>query len=320
MPSMQPFTKTPEEYALLAHVLNAVWPEYSTTAEIIKYDDDSTDSSRFFERFFVKNDAGMAIGYGRYCETWWADSEDQYEIDAMVLPEYRRQGIGALIYDHIMHVLAPRQPKSYLAETREDRKPAVRFLKKRGFESHMRESESELVLNTFDAARYDPLIEKLGKEGIRLMTLPEYQTRAEDWQHKIHALENEIDQDVPYLEEFVPTPFEEYVARFNRPGFDPDGWILAVDEATGELAGMSTIWVHAERSYVDTGITGVTRPFRRRGIARALKARALGYAQTLGKDVIRTDNEENNPMYQLNLQLGFKPIPGWLFFKKTLTP
>jgi hypothetical protein len=31
-----------------------------------------------------------------------------------------------------------------------------------------------------------------------------------------------------------------------------------------------------------------------------------------------TDNEENNPMYGLNVQLGFMPTRAWLQFRKEL--
>ncbi len=34
--------------------------------------------------------------------------------------------------------------------------------------------------------------------------------------------------------------------------------------------------------------------------------------------MIKTNNEENNPMYALNLALGFKPAPASLAFKKMM--
>lgn len=33
---------------------------------------------------------------------------------------------------------------------------------------------------------------------------------------------------------------------------------------------------------------------------------------------IETDNEENNPMYQINMKLGFEPLPAWVDYEKTL--
>ncbi len=60
-----------------------------------------------------------------------------------------------------------------------------------------------------------------------------------------------------------------------------------------------------------TGGTGVLPAFRRQGLATRLKLKAIGYARELGTMWITTDNEENNPMYGLNRQLGFAPQPAW---------
>ena len=59
--------------------------------------------------------------------------------------------------------------------------------------------------------------------------------------------------------------------------------------------------------------------YRRRGIATALKLRSIEFAKAYGAKELKTDNEENNPMYQLNLSLGFRPKPAFLSYKKSLT-
>ena len=76
---------------------------------------------------------------------------------------------------------------------------------------------------------------------------------------------------------------------------------------------LSCIWLslsNPDKLY--TGLTGVRRAYRRRGIATALKTQAIAWAKTQGASYLETDNEENNPMYQLNLALGFQPIPALL--------
>ncbi len=60
------------------------------------------------------------------------------------------------------------------------------------------------------------------------------------------------------------------------------------------------------------------RPYRRRGIATALKLRTIDYAQQHGARSITTGNEENNPMYQINLALGFQPKPAWISYRKQI--
>ena len=67
-----------------------------------------------------------------------------------------------------------------------------------------------------------------------------------------------------------------------------------------------------------TGGLGVIKEFRRKGIATALKIIAI--EKLLEKKVteIRTDNEENNPMYKINVALGFKPVPFSLDYSKKI--
>jgi len=67
-----------------------------------------------------------------------------------------------------------------------------------------------------------------------------------------------------------------------------------------------------------TGGLGVLREFRRKGIATAIKIKAI--EALLKKEIteIRTDNEENNPMYKINVELGFKPVPFSLDYMKKI--
>ena len=62
----------------------------------------------------------------------------------------------------------------------------------------------------------------------------------------------------------------------------------------------------------------MSRSHRRRGIGTALKIKAMEFADRVGATIIDTMNEENNPMYQLNIEMGFKEITAALTFEKHL--
>jgi GNAT superfamily N-acetyltransferase len=82
---------------------------------------------------------------------------------------------------------------------------------------------------------------------------------------------------------------------------------------------LSELWSsQADLKKLFTGLTGVLRSHRRRGLATAVKVRAICFAQRYGATILETDNEENNPMFQLNLQLGFQPQPALIEFKKKM--
>ena len=63
---------------------------------------------------------------------------------------------------------------------------------------------------------------------------------------------------------------------------------------------------------------GVLKGFRRKGIATALKIRAIERLLNKGVTEVRTDNEENNPMYKINVALGFEPVPFSLEYMKEI--
>ena len=67
-----------------------------------------------------------------------------------------------------------------------------------------------------------------------------------------------------------------------------------------------------------TGGLGVIKEYRRKGIATALKIKAIEHLLKKGIVEIRTDNEKNNPMYKINVALGFQPVPFSLDYSKNI--
>ena len=96
------------------------------------------------------------------------------------------------------------------------------------------------------------------------------------------------------------------------------GFFVALD---GErYVGMSNLWKsQADPSELYTGLTGVSRSHRRRGIALALKLRAIDYARRNGVRRLKTWNESNNrAMLSINEALGFVKQPAWINYVKQI--
>ena len=80
----------------------------------------------------------------------------------------------------------------------------------------------------------------------------------------------------------------------------------------GEYVGTGNLWLRDPAGKVgDNGFLGVLRSHRRRGVARILKVALIRATQAESLHIINTGNETDNPMLQLNLQLGFVERPGW---------
>ncbi|MEM9774478.1 MAG: GNAT family N-acetyltransferase, partial [Chloroflexota bacterium] len=184
------------------------------------------------------------------------------------------------------------------------------LLTQSGFEANQREPRSELDVTTFDFAPFGNLEDKLAEKGFKIYDQPELERKYPDWKRRIYDLEWIIVKDVPLPFPVRQVPFEDYVKGLDNPRILPNGSFFAIDESNGEWVGISTVKkVGADNEAVSVGLTGVIPEYRRKGIATALKVRTVDFARQYGAKSIRTDNEENNPMYDLNMQLGFKPKP-----------
>lgn len=177
----------------------------------------------------------------------------------------------------------------------------------------MRSPSSTLQVAEFDASVCHGAYERLAQNRIRLITLAELYEEDPEWKKKLRDLRWAIVQDVPSTEPFAKqtiAEFEEMVLR--DPALDEEAFFIAL-ASDGSLIGMSNLWRNdPEGRRLDTGLTGVIRPYRKRGIATALKMRTIQYAQANKAETIQTSNEEDSPMFALNLRLGFEPSPAWV--------
>jgi len=317
--TIRPFEPSQAEYEAVVAVNIAAWPDEPNTVENWQYGDQEHNPQYLRQRFVAENEAGQIVAEGICWESAWSHVPGKYGFGFSLHPAYANQGLEEQFYHYMLDFLAQREPKPVYLMTymREDKTDKVQFLTERGFEAIMRDNVSQAEITDYDYSPFAGVIEKVLASGIELLTLPELQARDADWMEKFYDLETTIFKDVPSPDEFTPQPIEEFAKMFKHPAFLPEGQFIAVDE--GHWVGLSTLWLNkAEPEKMHVGLTGVRRSHRRRRIATALKLLAFKYAQKRGIKALETENEENNPMYQLNVQLGFKPKPGWVTFRKDL--
>lgn len=211
------------------------------------------------------------------------------------------------------------EPKKLVAWTREDQAGGIQFLTRREFKQVMRVPESELDLTTFDATPFQTTVERVTSGNLTVKTLAELLESDPDCKTKLYDTVWEMLKDVPMPDPLTRYPQDIWEKRtFENPGLMPEGWYLALDG--DQYVGLTALWRNqGNEELLETGLTGVLRSHRRQGIATALKVLAIEYARSQGYKRVRTDNEENNPMFQINLRLGFKATPAALDFVKHLS-
>ena len=176
---------------------------------------------------------------------------------------------------------------------------------KRGFIETQRNPESALFLEKFDPEPYQQLIFRLRRQ-YDIMSYAEFaHLSPETWMHDAWRLEMDVMSDVPLPEPFSETPFESWVKETESSTVDTNALFIALLDGT-PIAMTQLLPNTVDKTIIGTGLTGCRRDHRRRGLATGLKALSLAWAKERGFKSVWTDNEVDNPMYGLNLKLGFE--------------
>lgn len=302
-----------EDLDAVAAVHNAVFPEFPETAEEIAGHDAQNPPGLIWERL-VAEDAGRIVGVAKYTQSnLWAHL-NKYSVDVIVHPDWQGQGIGKALYGHMTAALEQHKATQLKTVVRENQVRGCRFAADRDFIEQLREQESRLTVSGFEPSTWVEAVRRVEADGITIRAYAELQDMR-DLRERIENLFWQIGQDIPQSEPPTRPPFEEWVKRFDRPGFLPDGNFVAFDG--GIPVGTSVLWSRAANANLFTGTTGVIRSHRKRGIATALKVRALTYAKQRGAPFVYTSNEVNNTgMLGINARLGFERLPSWMVLAK----
>ncbi len=312
---IRPFEGTEAEYEAIAAVERAAQPDFEADAVSCRYQD-ATSDPKYLRQRFVAEEGGRLVATGLCCEPTWAWEPGKYFIHFNADPRRADASTAEMLFRHVMKFLADRRPRLVTIYARADAETKLRILAGAGFREVTRFPVSQLDLARFDPSAYEPLLDELTASGIRLRSFSELEPEDDRCRHELHELHWRITRELPLPERPTRPTFAEFSrAELDHPGFLPGSWIIAT--AGERFVGTAHLAAtQGSREKLTTGLTGVLPSYRRRGIARALKARSLGFAKSQGTRWVVTSNREDHPMYALNLELGFESRPALLFFEK----
>lgn len=257
---------------------------------------------------FVAETDGRIVGWAQAAHARWQFHPDKYWMRLEVQPDCRRQGTGRILLGRILdelHDLDALLVRTIAIDGDED---TTGFLGRRGFGEVWRNVESRLDVASFDPAPFAEVVGRLEVQGVTITTMAEDLAGGHDRFATVYDLYVSTNSDQASLDPVTPPPLEEFVSDVT---FEPrgmlDAWFLAL--AGDRLVGVSTLErLGFSTDTLETGYTGVDREHRGRGIALALKVRAIAYARDNGYRFIQTDSSSTNDrMLAINAALGFVP-------------
>lgn len=319
---IRPFDASDADYEARVAIGNELFPDYVETVAEMKHDDAHRDPKLHHERWVAVAPSGEVVGISTAGHSSWSFHPRKLFVDVNVRKSWHGRGVGTRLYDHLADSIARFEPGKLSAGVREDYAASRRFVERRGFVEQMREWENHLDVATYDPTAFAGKPEAVEASGLRIATLSALMLEDPDgWGRRLFDCSNAAAADIPSADAHTDPDFETWYKRFiGSPNLLPDGYMVALDGP--EYVGVSTLWAsQGEPNVAYTGITGVRREYRRRGIALALKLRALDWAVANGYAKVKTwNNTGNQGMLAINYALGFKPQPAWIDYALILDP
>jgi ribosomal protein S18 acetylase RimI-like enzyme len=311
----------PDDYPAMVSVIeNSKGPDgierTESVEDVIRNYRHLTNCDPYQDMVFAEVD-GQPVGYGR---TWWIreDAGDRrYHFFAFLMPEWREKGIRRAMVRYLeqrMRRIAAdhpaADPKSFETWASDTEMHWESLLQSMGYEA---------VRYAYDMVRRD-------LEEIPNLSLPdglEVRPAVPEHHTQIWAAAREAFRDLSGASEQWWTD-SEFEAWQEHPTFQPRLWQVAWDG--DEVAGMVLNFIdeaqneeyHRRRGYTET--ICVRRPWRKRGLAKALIARSFQVLKDEGMTEAALGVDTDNPSGALNLYkaMGFRRVKSFTTYRKPL--
>ncbi len=275
------------------------------TERHLRRDERSSKQDPHFRRV-IASAGGDIIGTGEI-RTDWAGvvQPGRYWVNLYVASNWLGHGIDSQMLRYVIAEIGA-DVKELAACISEGELQTAGFLLDFGFEERFRSWGGQLDLTTFDPSRFRSTIDRLRQEGFTFIPYSEIRSRETDVE--LLELKRDIDRDVRSFDPIVPSGGSDILGD----EYLHEGLILAVNPQ-GVLVGLASLRRTDPDGGIGSGLTGVRREYRGRGLATALKVLSLSVAKSLGVTNVSTGGGgANAPMKHLNKKLGYQVDPEWV--------
>lgn len=281
----------------------------------LKVHEKKASEDTIMHRIGITTADGEIIGFGMGVSGSWDPIllPGHFDISIHVDMNWINQGVGSMLFEEVIGFAKKNGGTMVQCGIRETELESIAWLEKRGFTKVFHTFESQLDLSMFNIDQYKSVFKNVELNGVEFKSFAEY-PQDDKWLQRFFDFWWELAMDAPGMEGKTRPDFEVLKNQFQ--GIDREGFILAVEEDS--WIAMSMIINESNKIFYNS-LTGVQRAYRGKGIALAVKLKAIDYAKQKGSKLVRTHNGSNNiPMLSINQKLGYKKQPGIYFFEKQI--
>ncbi|MBC8311900.1 MAG: GNAT family N-acetyltransferase [Candidatus Marinimicrobia bacterium] len=309
------------EAEMMCHIENMTAHDYIPDPQEMIEDWQLHDPKYFHDKLVAEIDGQIVgcihIGQGRKVNS------HIFFFDLFVDPSHQNRGVGTALYNVFISKSRPlgcTKINSYIYD-HPNWASGKSFLEKHKFEHISTNREYSLSLQNADFTVYEPLLNGVLSQGFTFVEPVKAGLNSNEHYKKLEAMRWSYFQDMPYPKGITPTRVNYDLWLQEHKLFEKEhyGIELLVLNSNGDYVGctkLATYKTEPEKCW--TSNLGVIKDYRRQKLATALKIEALKCLQKRGFTEIRTDNEENNPMYKINVNLGFTAVPFSLEYMKEI--
>ena len=223
-------------------------------------------------------------------------------VSVRVLAEFRRRGVGSALFQAVSEHARRDGRRALTMSVQEVDRDSIVYLANRGYAEVMRVQESVLDLAAASSKWAPPA-------GVDLVPIDA------ELEPAVFETAVEIARDIPSADEVRIDSIDQWRSdQLSALAMRECCFAALVD---GEVVGYATLIAGAEGEGMHA-MTGVRRPWRRRGIALALKQAQIDAAKTAGLRRLRAANAVQNPMLAVNERLGYRKDVVWLHLRGPL--
>ena len=298
------------DLATFADIVNETAPDDPTSVDEMRW---SSAAFPGVSRYILEAD-GRPVGAASVGRIYvFPPDFDAFWARINVLPDARRQGHGTALLVTVSERADAAGKVALHIPASDGRPDGIEFLVHRGFREYERNKTVHLDLAGMTAPPVDL------PAGVSLTTLDE----RPDLIDGVHAVAIETYADIPGGDTpMAAGDLDEFRVRdVDRPSIPPAAFFIATEDWTGRVVGYANLLLQPphRRRTAWHAMTAVTREWRGRGLATALKRATIGWAIADGLDVLEAGNDTDNvAMRAVNARLGYVPSPDHLVLRGPL--